>query len=310
MNMIEERYCSLISAAAAEPQVGTAAEQTVWLLLEYDAPWRRKAVTDNDLPEPVQQWLAETIAAIPGSRLIFIRSESGRMVEGIHFYIIDTDDAATQQYRFLLERYDDLLTMDVTAVLSGQTAAAAWERPIYTICTNGKRDFCCAKFGLPIYKKLATQWPDQVWQCTHIGGHRYSGTMMAFPAGICYGRLDPESAVTVVTAHEAGTVSLPYLRGRSRYNGAAQAAEFYLRERTGRYSLTDFLHIDTSQPADNEWLVTFGDRQENTLHDIWLKRGLHDQPILKSCREENMINVSAFQLTAWETIHPREIGIE
>ena len=74
-------------------------------------------------------------------------------------------------------------------------------------------------------------------------------------------------------------------------------------------SSPDFLHIDTSQQNEDEWLVTFGDRQQNTLHDIWLKRGPHDQPILKSCREENLINVSAYQLTAWETIHPQDIGI-
>ena len=150
MSMVEERFCSLISAAADEPQVGTASEQTIWLLLEYDAPWRRKAVTDNDLPDSVQGWLNETLAAIPGSRLIFIRSEAGRQVDGIHFYVIDTDDADSRQYRFLLNSYEELLTMNVMAILKGEAAAEAWDQPIYAICTNGKRDICCAKFGLSI----------------------------------------------------------------------------------------------------------------------------------------------------------------
>ena len=312
MELEQEQFCSLLSLAADEPLYGTASEQNVWLLLEYNATWHAKAVTDNELPAPVQDWLAETLAAIPGSRLLFIRREGGPSPDGLHLFVIDGDDVETEQYRFLLSDYEALLELDIPALLASPGAhdSAQWDEPIYAVCTNGRRDNCCAKFGRPVYQALAQARPEQTWQCTHIGGHRYSGTMMVFPAGICYGRLDPDNVVAVAAAHERGEFDLDHLRGRSCYPAEAQVAEYYLRQSTGRTGLEDYMLIDASQPAHNEWLITFGDRQDNQLHDIWLRMRPHARRIVKSCGAAGDIEVTVYDLVAWEAVSPQDIGID
>ena len=312
MELEPEQFCSQLSRAATEPLHGTASEQSVWLLLEYNATWQANAIADNELPSPVQAWLDKTLTAIPGSRLLFIRRESGPSSDGLCFFVVDGDDVETEQYRFLLDGYDALLTLDLPHLLANPGAHddVHWDDPIYVVCTNGRRDNCCAKFGRPVYQALAQARPEQTWQCTHIGGHRYAGTMVAFPAGICYGRLDPASVLTVVQAHEQGEFTLAQLRGRCCYPAEAQVAEYYLRQATGRLGLEDFMLIDSSQPAPNEWLITFGDRQDNQLHDIWLRQRPHTQPIVKSCGAESAVTIPVYDLVAWEAVSPQDIGLE
>ena len=38
------------------------------------------------------------------------------------------------------------------------------------VCTHGTRDACCAVRGRPIVAALARALPEQVWECTHLGG--------------------------------------------------------------------------------------------------------------------------------------------
>ena len=64
----ERQYCSDLSRAAGEPLAGTAATVDVWLLLEYRPVWRGKAVTDNDLPPAVTDWLDRQMESMTGSR--------------------------------------------------------------------------------------------------------------------------------------------------------------------------------------------------------------------------------------------------
>ena len=60
-------------------------------------------------------------------------------------------------------------------------------------------------------------------ECTHLGGHRLAGTLLSLPDGACFGRLDPDTAVGVVTAHRQGRADATYLRGTTRWEPAVQA---------------------------------------------------------------------------------------
>ena len=85
------------------------------------------------------------------------------------------------------------------------------------VCTHGTRDACCAVRGRPIVAALARALPDEVWECTHLGGHRFAGTLLSLPDGTCLGRLDPDTAVGAVLAHREGRVDGRYLRGQTRW---------------------------------------------------------------------------------------------
>ena len=107
------------------------------------------------------------------------------------------------------------------------------EAPRYFVCTNGQRDLCCARFGLPLYNQLRERFGERVWQVSHLGGASLRAQCAgAAPGAVLYGRVGTatgdagdESVERFAAEVEAGAVSRRYLRGRSCYPKPVQAAE-------------------------------------------------------------------------------------
>jgi hypothetical protein len=71
-------YCAEQTRQNNEPIYGTATAVKVWFLLEYQKPWRSKAVADNDLPLQVRDFLSTQLATVPQSRLLFIKQQNNQ----------------------------------------------------------------------------------------------------------------------------------------------------------------------------------------------------------------------------------------
>lgn len=294
INQAEDLFCA--QAAAAEPIYGTAAaETTVWLLLEYPQPWRARAVTDNDLPTAVQDWLSAQIMAastLPGvgeARPLFIKR--GRRRANLTFYVAVAAEATQRLYRFELAHYADLLALDVAAIaaaaLAEDDAPVAPNRSserLFLVCTNGKRDRCCAKFGRPLYEALARQAAQQdnaaVWQCTHIGGHRYAPTLVVLPLGCFYGFVPPTASAELLASAAAERVWLSHFRGRACYTPIVQAADYFLRQATGELELGAFRLAAAEPLGGGRWQVAFAAAAEH--YTVTLSEGL-SEPLLASC---------------------------
>ncbi len=94
------------------------------------------------------------------------------------------------------------------------------------VCTNGKRDQCCALRGRPVAAAIAAATDWDTWECSHLGGHRFAATMMLLPTGDMFGWLDPESALEVMQTVRRGpghAVPLPRAQ-RPVVPGAGRAA--------------------------------------------------------------------------------------
>ncbi|GIT39134.1 MAG: hypothetical protein Ct9H300mP8_03300 [Gammaproteobacteria bacterium] len=102
---------------------------------------------------------------------------------------------------------------------------------VYFVCTNGQRDFCCARYGLPTFEGLKELVGERVWQTTHLGGHRFAPNVLTLPQGVLYGRVDVDDVNAFVTTIESGDLSRPHVRGRSAFPPEAQFAELQV---TGR----------------------------------------------------------------------------
>lgn len=130
----------------------------------------------------------------------------------------------------------------VTGLITfGQTpdlARAAQSEPMLFICTNGARDLCCAREGISLRKAVHSavnkEVGEQVWECTHLGGHRFAPTALYLPGNIVLGRLTVES-VTQLLAR--GVVDPEHFRGRSHQSPCRQAIEASLRH-TGMLTTT------------------------------------------------------------------------
>lgn len=256
---IGELFCAEQTKLLGEPIFGTATPVTTWFLLEYRLPWREKATTDNDLPDEVQDFLNQQLTGIPGSRLLFIKNEN-QDTDHFRLFVVRSDEKSPQLYDLTIGRYEDLLAIDFMGLSEGLEAFKPYlrEEPIYVVCSNGRRDKCCARYGLPMAQALHQIAGDDVWQASHMGGHRYAPNVIVFPSCANYGLMEPTHSLAIVEATAAGEIfDLEFYRGRNYYDPAVQAADYFLRSARDLFGFCDLKLIAVEEQNDQSSLVTF-----------------------------------------------------
>lgn len=266
----ELTYSCQSSLQAGESLFATATRVDIWLGLEYEGPWENKAFEQSALPEASKEHLTSFLEATPHSRLVLIKSNASREEQGLSFFVALAREQSPALFRFRLSDYADLLSLDLHSIAmdAGSHKAERIQPPLYLICTNGRRDPCCAIHGLATYESLAQTVGPRAWQCTHLGGHRFAGTGMVLPYGLHYGRLRPEVAPRLVDAQTRGEILLDNFRGRSIYPSPVQAAEHHLRQLTGMLGV-DQLRLSTFQAISGYlWEVGFESVREGGVYKV------------------------------------------
>jgi len=264
--------------------------------LEYTGAWGNKALPESALPQPIKDkidgWL------LPNGKFQFIRRERRR--EGITLFIALIHETDPRLYQFQLQSYEDLLSLDIPALISRNPAyeTARRNEPIYVVCTNGRRDAACAKYGPPVFRELERAAGDSAWQGTHIGGHRFAATFVCLPEGVCYGHVDADDVSAIVEQHRRGEINVANTRGRSCYDAPAQAADYYLRGITGIREITGLQLVSVTQTDDEQWRVRFRTAHDGGLHDIHLIRRLSEWVSLESTGDPEMKHFPQFHLVA------------
>lgn len=204
--------CSVASEDDAEPIAGTAPTDSEWLFVEDAGPWAAKATGH----------LAELV---PGGRAQLIRRHGGVTGPGVRVFRATLGETPVVRTATVGDLRDvaDLADADY----------AAYDLPLWLVCTNGRRDVCCAERGRPVARALSDRWPEATWETTHLGGHRFAATLLALPHGLALGRLSPESAVAACADLAGGRVPLDVTRGRAGWPAAAQWAELHVRSESG-----------------------------------------------------------------------------
>lgn len=220
------------SAAAADlPLPGTAAVADGWLCIEQPGAWGRDILGDAVLGGEITAWLQDRAKAAR-VRPMLIR-QPGRASAGTGRTVLLASVRPGHEWceRIELGQLSELTQLDL-AVVHGPPPGlgAPVTEPVLLVCTHGKRDQCCALLGRPIAASLATQFPGQVWECSHTGGHRFAPSAVALPSGLTYGRVDTADGAAILRAITAGEVYLPGLRGRSGQPPVAQVAEIAVRQ--------------------------------------------------------------------------------
>jgi hypothetical protein len=70
---------------------------------------------------------------------------------------------------------------------------------------------------------LAARYPEETWETTHVGGHRFAGNLVILPPGLYYGPVDSAGALDAVGAHARGEISGRGYRGRAGQDGPGRA---------------------------------------------------------------------------------------
>ena len=161
---------------------GTADRVDAWLLLEYHPAWKARAIEEGDLGADTRRWLQESIVQAAAAGLK-VRPQLIRQPEIDRHRITLFIGLPDRLLRFQGDDYRFLQALDLSAVLADPGRYEAVAEPHYFVCTNGQRDVCCARFGLPVYAGLRAQVGQRVWQVTHLGGHRFAPNVSGSAAG-------------------------------------------------------------------------------------------------------------------------------
>ncbi|MDQ3907929.1 MAG: sucrase ferredoxin [Acidobacteriota bacterium] len=250
-------FCSELSRNAGEQIFGTASTGELWLLVEYAHPWGARALESSALPPRVKSHLNALLKTIPRSRLLFIKRSACR--ETFNFFVVRARERRPYAVRLELGSYDELIGVDVASVAAGDSLAggALTRDPFYLVCTHGKRDKCCAKFGNVVYSSLSERVGASAWRASHVGGDRFAANVVCFPHGLFYGRVDDDSASRIASEYAQGRIVLENFRGRACHPHPAQAAECFVRAEAGLTRLDDLRLASSRRAGEMTWRVRF-----------------------------------------------------
>ena len=313
--------CSVLSRELGEPVTGTGAVAGAWLLVEQPGPWGRVAATESRLDPELGAEL-EGRTAGTGVRLALIRR-----VEDHHdheppvrrWYAASTHPRRTWLASGMVADVAELLKIDVAALGAGDRRAVAGvehvflDAPLLGVCTNGKRDACCATVGrrvavaveaMEVASGLASSdgsvgdsgggaaggaagagGVPVVWEITHLGGHRFAPTAVVLPSGYSYGRLDLASATQVLAAAREGQMLVDSCRGRSTWSRPGQAAELAVRSAIGESTESALEVVSVTATAadpDPAWTVVV-EHEDGRAYEVAVSGAYALVPRPESC---------------------------
>jgi hypothetical protein len=273
---MSEPFCQELSLAIGEPLRGTAVSAIDrWLLLEHDGPWGARGLEDSELPTDVVRHLAALSARFARLRIQLIRRPTASDTSGPRLILAQAEERATALSQLALRSVESLLELPLEAWLLGDAALPGepQPQPLYFVCVHGKRDRCCARLGMPVYRALEAQVGERVFQTTHLGGHRFAATLLVLPSGLCYGRVADHEVEALVEASERGEIyALSRLRGRTAYPSEAQAAEVMLRGELQGGRTKQLTLRALEQTAEGGVRVRFAEPGSSHEHELLVTR--------------------------------------
>ncbi len=297
-----ESFCSYLSAQAGESLHATASVGEIWFLLEYSGLWENKAFEQSQLPEAVKAHLAGAVEALPESRVLMIKSRREVRDPAIQFYVVNSCGNEPFYIDFRLESYTGLLSIDLIAAARGEAYAdQRGSEPLFLVCTNGKRDACCAKFGLPVYDLLEGKAGVKVWQSSHVGGHRFAPNLVIFPWALYFGRVPPQQALALVEGYRQGKLLLDFYRGRACYPPVVQAAEIYLRQHSHLIGVDELRLLRYEETACSCWDVYFSAPKSGQTYRLCMGEEQTGEQVRTGCftrKTEPVMRYPVFQMEA------------
>jgi Sucrase/ferredoxin-like len=285
--------CSVSSARLGEPLAGTGPVAAAWLAIEQPGPWGGRALTESHLDRDLGRELGRRAEAA-GVRIAMIRRPGRHALAQSETDPDPDQDEAAQDSSGLAEQAEpgqprqvllantipgraalrsmtitdpqQLLELDLVALAAGEwTGGAPQSKPVLLVCTNGKRDKCCALLGRALALDLAQVIADtavtthpggfDIWESDHLGGHRLAPTAVVLPTGFVYGRLDVATGLAAAEAAQTGLMVTQQCRGRSTWNRRGQAADLALREELQQFAADAVLVTGEHQTGAGEWIV-------------------------------------------------------
>ncbi|GAA1823802.1 sucrase ferredoxin [Agromyces salentinus] len=290
--------CSDRARERDDPLAGTAPRGIRWLLVEVATSWGHNALLDAPFDRDLGRRLVHRAEA-EGMRILAIRRPGRRTPPPMQRWAIADS-------RLGLERIvwgeaaspADLLDLP----LDGSTGTPSAE-PVYAACAHGRHDRCCAVRGRRVAATLALARPEQTWECSHVGGDRFAGTIVVFPHGLYYGYADDGDAARIAEAFDDGLVVRDRLRGRSSLSHPVQAAQHAAREAFGDDRIAAYPPLEESA-TDDGWRVRLGLGDGESIVVELAEES--SPPLLSTCAATRPVQVRRYAVRSIEHRDPEE----
>ncbi len=149
--MTERRpFCADLSRENGEPLGATASRIDHWFLIEYrgsglTTPWPAAGCRTRSRPGSESRSARFRTGACSSSA-----APTAGERETLVAFTADSRAGNERLRRFDLESHESLREVD----LLDEDGGARVEHPLFLICTHGKHDPCCARYGRPLYEGL------------------------------------------------------------------------------------------------------------------------------------------------------------
>lgn len=227
-----DHFCREATLSIGEPMAGTASYAEQYIFLSWPKPsWQHKAMQSVGLPESLGSWLEELNKTRQKTQLRLIHRH-------------DTTDWQVEIFIYPgAHHYSQVPPHQIMTVLSQHFSNQPnstykknnLSQPQLFICTHGRHDKCCAKFGQVVFQEFQKEISSQqanidLWESTHLGGHRFAATGITFPSSNMYGRMMAEDVPVLVEYILHDRVFAPYYRGKANLSPVEQVAEAFAHQ--------------------------------------------------------------------------------
>lgn len=292
--MIGQPPCSDQSRDRHDPLYGTASAGVAWLLLEVSGGWGASAFRESpSILDPALGVAIVRRAESTGMRIAAIRRPGRR--------------TPTPRWRWFIGRS----TPGRESLVGGEVASAAdyldlaldgsggqpVDGPLVIVCAHGRHDQCCAVRGRRVAAAIAAHYPEQTWECSHVGGDRFAATMILLPHGLSYGRVDEAAdPAAIVALYAQGRLDDSLLRGRSAYPHAVQTAQHFARVEHGDDRVDAYPPMAVHEDGDVTTVLLGAEPAPLTV----TLRATLSEPLLSTCHARIPGRVKQFELVALE----------
>ena len=227
--------CAFLSQQAQEPLIGTSlAHIDRWVLVEQTGQWpSHPSLAELRVSDTMREMIKNALAT-PRTRLQWIRNSSTTTAPRV---FLCAQERLYVSHEATTELVPEQMHLHTT--------------PMILVCTHGSRDRCCGTLGGAIYAEAHKHAPEQVWQASHLGGHRFAPTLLVLPYGMMYGRIEESDIPALLTHPSAYAFSCDKLRGVPKWATEVQVAAHFLWQT--KPCAIDSVHSTTQ--AENTWSV-------------------------------------------------------
>lgn len=241
--------CAHDAESRGELLAGTASRADRFILVEFPTPWPHKAL---DAFSVDLRAALETSCEVTSARLLLIRRPRVRTLAVRRWAVYDV-----KQRRSLWGDWSTETDLGALVEASASASSDQWSAdPAVLVCTHARHDACCGVRGRPVAAALAEARPDQVWECTHVGGHRFAANLVLPLDGTYYGRVEAETVADIVDAHvEKSEISADHVRGFSWMAPPAQVVAVEAHRHWGPAGADDIEAASVVALGSDRWRV-------------------------------------------------------